>query len=115
MTSPESVTDFAEKMVSLALGAIGTYLALRAFYEKKHNETVERLKTATTKEYAAQRDFEHLRRNQENIGISIKLLDDELKETREDFLEIKGMLMVVLNRVNFTDSGILGHKPQEKQ
>ncbi|GEM_PF-4522043 len=113
MATPENLT-FAEQLISLSLGAAGTYLALRTFYEKKHQETLDRFAQSQTKAYAAERDFEHLRRNQEQMKESIKLLDDEVSETRADLKEVKGMLTAMFARIGDTVSGIFAHKEKRE-
>lgn len=103
-------TDFLEKMFSLSLGAIGTWLALKTFYEKKHQETLNRFAEGKQKEYAASRDFEHLRRNQEQLKENLAALDDELQDAKENVKEIKGMLVVFLSRFNDSVSNIFGKR-----
>jgi ABC-type nickel/cobalt efflux system permease component RcnA len=107
-------TEFLEKMVSVLLGGVGTWLAVRSFYEKRHQETLDRYATCKQKEYAAERDFEHLRRNQEQMKEALRVLDDELTETRADFKELKGMLVVVFSQSGESISGIFAHR-REKQ
>ncbi|UBF28320.1 hypothetical protein K9N68_10815 [Kovacikia minuta CCNUW1] len=102
-----SIIDYAEKMFSLSLGAIGTWLALRTFYEKRHQETLDRYASSQQKAYAAERDFEHLRRNQEQMKEALKMFDEELSETREDVREIKGMMVATIGKMGESISGIL--------
>ncbi len=103
-------TDFLEKMFSLSLGAIGTWLALKTFYERRHKETLERFAEGRQKEYAAERDFEHLRRNQEQLKVNLSALDDELQDAKADVKEIKGMISVFLARFNDSSSNIWGKR-----
>lgn len=44
---------------------------------------------AVEKRYAAERDFQHLRRNYEQLAISVKELDDCLKETHQTLSSYK--------------------------
>ncbi len=111
----KELIDFAEKLFSLTLGAIGTWLALRAFYERRHQETLNRHATSQQKEYAAQRDFEHLKRNQDQMKEALKVFDDELQATREDVKEIKGMLTAWFGKMESPISGILGHRNQRNE
>jgi len=113
MTSSD-LADYFQKMFSLCLGAVGTWLALRSFYEKRHQETLQRFADGKQKEYAAQRDFEHLKRNQEQMQQSLRLLDEEIDGTKQDLKEIKGMLAIAFNRAGESISGIFGYREKEK-
>lgn len=108
-------TDFFQKVVSAFLGMVGTWIAVRSYYEKRHRETMDRNAISVQKAYAAERDFEHLRKNQEQIKEAIKILDDELTDTREDFKELKGMLMVFFGKAGESVSGIFGHRGEKKE
>ena len=107
-------TDFIEKMLSVSLGGVGTWLAVRTFYEKRHQETLDRYAQSREKAYAAERDFEHLRKNQEQMKESLKLLDDELTETRADFKELKGMLFAMFGRQGDSISGIFANREKKE-
>lgn len=105
--------DLAEKLISVLFGAAGAWIALKTFYERKHQETLDRFADARKKEYAAQRDFEHLRRNQEQMRGAIEQLDRDFEEIRETFGEIKGMLAVILRGNNESISGVFGKRKGE--
>lgn len=108
-------TDFAEKMLSVLLGAIGTGIAVRSFYEKRHQETLDRYAQSREKAYAAERDFQHLKANQEQLKETLRIIDDELSETREDLKELKGMLFATFSRVGVDGiSGIFGQKERKE-
>lgn len=55
---------------------------------------------AVEKRFAAERDFQHLKRNQEQLAGYLKELDDSMEERSQvlmqQFLEIKGMLYGIL-------------------
>lgn len=104
-------TDFTQKILSALFGIIGTWLALNAYYQKKHQETLDRYATGKQKEYAAERDFQHLKRNQEQMQEALKLLDEEVSDNREDVKEIKGMMISSFGRSG--ESGFFGK--QEKR
>lgn len=106
--------DFIEKMLSVTLGGVGTWLAVRTFYERRHQETLDRYAQAREKTYAAERDFEHLRRNQEQMKESLKLLDDEQTETRADLKELKGMLFAMFGRQGDSISGIFANREKKE-
>jgi len=106
--------DFFQKMFSVFIGGLGTYLAARSYYEKRHQETLEKFAQSREKAYAAERDFEHLRRNQEQMKESLRVLDGELTDTRADFKELKGMLMVAFGRAGDSISGIFAYKEKKE-
>lgn len=103
-------TDFLQKVFSAGLGIIGTWLAVRSYYEKRQRELSDRNALGVQKAYAAERDFEHLKRDQEQMKEALKLLDDEISNNREDVKEIKGMLITSFGRSG--ESGFFGK--QEK-
>lgn len=109
-----SWSDFIQKVASLAIGSIGAWLGLKTFYEKRHQETLDRYAQSREKSYAAERDFEHLRRNQEQMKESLRMLDDELTETRADFKELKGMLFAMFGRSDESISGIFAHRKKQE-
>ena len=106
--------DFASKSIPMFLAGVGTWLGVRSFYEKKHQEVLDRYATGREKAYAAERDFAHLSRNQEQMKEALKQLDDELTETRADFKELKGMLYTMFNRTDETLSGIFAKRERKE-
>lgn len=65
------------EIIGTVLGIVatgtGTWLAVSGYYRAELREYVKKEADRERKEYAAQRDFEHLRRNQEALA---KALDD---------------------------------------
>jgi len=73
---------------ALTLSAIGTFLAVSKFYQEKIKEIVSERTKAQEKEFAAEKEFRHLKRNYEQLQSSIDLLTKEL-EVRVEKLEVK--------------------------
>lgn len=77
-------------------------------------------KGSVEKRYAAERDFQHLRRNQEQMADAIssidKFLDDRLDEQRGELKEIKSLCISVSQRFEIiltrleSNSAIFGRK-----
>lgn len=107
-------TDYLQKLFSVGLGIVGTWITVHTFYAKRNKEIMDRYASSQTKEYAAQRDFDHLKNNQEQMKEALKILDDELTETRADFKELKGMLMVFFGKSEQSISGIFGHRKEKE-
>ncbi|MDG2614708.1 hypothetical protein P7L53_00485 [Thermoleptolyngbya sichuanensis XZ-Cy5] len=87
-------------------GVIGTFLAIRGHmrqvrqdYEKRLAKEMERHSDAKVKEYAAQRDFEHLRRHHEQLKDAVNRIDTELEEVKDTLLELRVMSKGAFNRI----------------
>ena len=61
------------------------------------DSALQRYKRANTAEYAAQRDFEHLRRNQEQIKASVSDVLNENEELKLKVTEMKVQLNFLLS------------------
>lgn len=80
-------------LAGLVLGIFGAWLSFdsrnRAVLKEKQRELEqerERYADSEKKKYAAERDFNHLKRNQEQLKEGLKLISQELEE-RVDKLE----------------------------
>lgn len=80
-------------LAGLALGVFGAWLSFdsrnRALLKEKQRELEqerERYADGEKKKYAAERDFQHLKRNQEQLKDGLKVISQELEE-RVDQLE----------------------------
>jgi hypothetical protein len=65
---------------------------------------------AEKKKYAAERDFQHLRRNQEQMKESIKHITTEIDLLSDDMKTLTACFNLLLNQSGQTVSGILGHR-----
>lgn len=117
MNKPELLISFLGVAISLFSAFLGAFVAYRTIKKEvrqQQREDTDRLIDSAKKEYAAQRDFEHLRRNQEQLKEAIKLIQSELDEMQSNQKEIKGIFTVLLAKSGDSISGILGHIPQKK-
>lgn len=73
-----------ERIITLVVSILGIIAAV--------DSAVQRYNKATTSKYAAQRDFEHLRRNQEQLKQSITVLMNENDSLREDVIKMRTQL-----------------------
>ncbi len=62
------------------------------------------------KAYAAERDFNHLRRNQEQMKESIKMLSEEVDELMADMKTLTAVFNVLLAKTDESVSSILGYE-----
>lgn len=67
---------------------------------------------AEKKRYAAERDFEHLRRNQEQMKQSIVSLSEDIDGLSDDLKTHLAVFNVMLAQSGQSVSGILGYKKQ---
>lgn len=96
--------DVVLPIVSLMIGAIGTFMGVRSFYRERQQEALKRHAEAERKEYAAQRDFGHLQRNYEQFTANLANLVDEcdrrFDEQALELKEVKGLLNVVIMKLS---------------
>lgn len=104
--------DPFKDVFSVVVGGIGSWLALRSFYEAKHKEAMQRYADSQTKAYAAERDFNHLRNNQEQLKSSMALMDQEVDEVKSDVKEVKALLSVILARSGGSASGFFDKREE---
>lgn len=84
------------------IAIIGVSLALLASIDSG----IQRYNKATTSKYAAQRDFEHLRRNQEQLKTAVADIQDELEKMQEDNVRLKTQLEMFLSMLRAEIKGI---------
>lgn len=75
------------EQLALVLGLLSTCGGAIAVYRSN-----------VTKEYAAQRDFAHLRKNYEQLSSAVGELDDRLNGIQHELIEIKSALYLSLHR-----------------
>jgi hypothetical protein len=92
--------DNLQSLISLFLGVAGFTTGSVMWW-----------KGSIEKRYAAERDFSHLRRNQEQISNSLGLIDKELDERfhnlNMELVQIKSLLMAILAKSGDSVSSIL--------
>lgn len=83
-------------LAGLLFGTIGTLIAVRNHistlkknWEDKWNAEIERKVDSEKRAYAAQRDFEHLRRNQEQMKQALEELQEENSEMSKLLVELR--------------------------
>lgn len=93
-------------MGGLILTSIGTYLAVRSFYQqlvgakqRQIQAMIDEKAAAATKAYAAQRDFEHLKRNQEQLKVGLTHLSGDLEKNEKLLLELSIKFNAVFHQV----------------
>lgn len=119
-----TLLSIALTLFGVATTAIGTWIALRSHYRQVlhdkqqviHDQqiSVERLiqekSAAATKEYAAQRDFEHLKRNQDQMREAIKMVQDENREQQDLLIELKVSFRAMYNRIEQIAAQLSGNR-----
>ncbi|WP_348251994.1 hypothetical protein [Leptolyngbya sp. FACHB-1515] len=99
--------ELTATFAGLLFGSIGTLLTVRNHvrqinkdWREKWEMEINRQSQAKVKEYAAQRDFEHLQRNQEQIKESIKLLQDDREHQNRSLVELETMVKALYHQTN---------------
>lgn len=86
-------------VASFVLGVGGTLWAVVNYYA-----------SSQTKKYAAQRDFEHLRRNQEQLIHNLSEIAKDIDEVREEVRNMSRVAQIILAKRGDSESELLGRK-----
>lgn len=93
-------------LIGIFTGIIGTYLALKVYIRELRDEWKKKLETemqrqadAKVKEYAAQRDFEHLRRHHEQLKGAFEDMQNEVEEMKATLIELQVTSRGAFNRI----------------
>lgn len=86
-------------VAGFVLGVGGTLTAVVNYYA-----------SSQTKKYAAQRDFEHLRRNQEQLIHNISEIAKDIDEVREEVRNMSRVAQIILAKRGDSESELLGRK-----
>lgn len=125
----ESIIAPLVSVGGLLIAVTTTYLTVRQYYDKRRSEErqrqleelarVEAARQAEldkhadskTKQYAAQRDFEHLMRAYETLGRNLEALmkfhETEAQNFESDLKEIKGMVHALMTHVCGSETAVL--------
>lgn len=90
---------------SNVVALVGMVIALLGVMDS----ALQRYKRANTAEYAAQRDFEHLKRNQEQLKATLEEILNENEELKINLTEVKVQMNFLLNvKANAVERGERG-------
>ena len=91
--------DFLIASSGILFGALGAFLALRQHINaiqieanRKLQEQIKQESDSKLKAYAAEREFGHIRRQYEQLAGLLLQVDNELRDLRVSFVELKGQL-----------------------
>lgn len=94
-------------ILGLSFGTISTLIAVRNHVKTINKEWRDRWDTemqrqadSKVKEYAAQRDFEHLSRHQDQMKEAIRMLQEETEEQGKILIELKTLQTGLFNQFN---------------
>lgn len=98
--------ELTATLAGILFGAIGALLAVSQYVKGQRRDWEQRLEReiarkveSEKKAYAAEHDFQHLKRNQEQMKQAIAMLQDELEETTKVLIEIRTSHNATHNRV----------------
>ncbi|GAB4465520.1 MAG: hypothetical protein OHK0037_20360 [Elainellaceae cyanobacterium] len=93
-------------LIGMIGGCIGTFLSVRGYmnqtrrdYEKRIQDEIQRNADAKVKEYAAQRDFDHLKRHHEQLKEMVLRIDAEMEQVKNTLLELQVVSKGAFNRI----------------
>lgn len=94
-------------IASFSLGVGSTLFAIVQWNTQRRAEQAAKIAENTKKSYAAERDFEHLRKNYTQMNEYLKLLGDEVKEQRQDIRNLTQLAQILVSRGEGDISGVL--------
>ena len=99
--------EIAATFAGLLFGSIGTLLTVRNHvrtinrdWREKWETEMHRKAQAEVKEYAAQRDFQHLSKHQDQMKEAIKLLQDETDDQSKTLVEVQTTMKGLYHQVS---------------
>lgn len=108
--------ELTTTLAGLIFGSVGTLLTVRSHirtlnkdWREKWETEMSRKAQAEVKEYAAQRDFQHLQKNQDQMKESIRMLQDETGEQSRTLVELQTTMKGLFNQVNMIAAKIDGN------
>lgn len=86
-------------MVAMSLSLRNHIRQIKQDFERRLAEEMTRQSEAKVKAYAAQRDFEHLDRHQEQLKLAVSELQDDFTEMEKNLLEMQIIGKGAYNRI----------------
>jgi chromosome segregation ATPase len=86
-------------MVAMSLSLRNHIRQIKQDFERRLAEEMSRQSEAKVKAYAAQRDFEHLDRHQEQLKLAVAELQDDFTEMEKKLLEMQIIGKGAYNRI----------------
>lgn len=86
-------------MVAMSLSLRNHIRQIKQDFERRLAEEMNRQSEAKVKAYAAQRDFEHLDRHQEQLKLAVSELQDDFTEMEKKLLEMQIIGKGAYNRI----------------
>ena len=86
-------------MVAMSLSLRNHIRQIKQDFERRLSEEMNRQSEAKVKAYAAQRDFEHLDRHQEQLKLAVAELQDDFTEMEKKLLEMQIIGKGAYNRI----------------
>jgi len=86
-------------MVAMSLSLRNHIRQIKQDFERRLAEEMTRQSEAKVKAYAAQRDFEHLDRHQEQLKLAVAELQDDFTEMEKKLLEMQIIGKGAYNRI----------------
>lgn len=102
-------------LTGILFGAIGTLIGVRSHIQSIRQSWQQRLQAEMDKQadskvkaYAAERDFSHLRNNQEQMKQAIVQVQDESEELKHVLIELKILQTAMNNRLEMLTARVEG-------
>lgn len=102
-------------LTGILFGAIATLIGVRSYIQNIRRDWQQRLQAEMDKQadsklkaYAAERDFNHLRNNQEQMKQAVSKLQDESEEMSHVLIELKTLQTAINNRLEMLTARVDG-------
>jgi predicted nuclease with TOPRIM domain len=109
------VLEVIATLTGILFGAIGTLIGVRSYIQNIRQNWQQRLQAEINKQadsklkaYAAERDFNHLRNNQEQMKEAVSGLQEESEELRHVLIELKTLQTAMNNRLEMLTARVEG-------
>ena len=93
------MNDALPTLAGVLFGAIGCYLGVRTYtrdlkkeWQSKLQSEIDRNADSKVKAYAAERDFNHLKNNQEQLKLAVTDLQDDFEHLKDTQIEMRTLL-----------------------
>lgn len=107
------MNDAFPTLAGVLFGAIGCYLGIRNYtrdlkkeWQAKLQAEIDRNSDSKVKAYAAERDFNHLKNNQEQLKLAVSDLQTEFEELKDSQIEMRTLMNASYTQLQILSSRV---------
>lgn len=95
----DSVTNLVIAVISLVVGITSSYFAIKKQLEDKQRRVLEDYAACAKREVNSERDFNHLRRNYEQMNVALNALSEQIEQYERELDHRLDSIDLILNRI----------------